>query len=389
MIAKIVAPFVVVAVALGIAVALVMLKPQAQPLPAEDRRPLVHVASLAAEPITLSVQGFGATRARHAHDLAAEVGGRCVWVSPALETGGRFTAGEVLVRLDRRDHELALARAEVDAANARLAVAQEEANAEQATREWQRLGQGEATALVRREPQLAAARARVAGAAAQVEQARLDLARTEVAAAIDGRVRERLVEPGQLVARGAALARVHGDDAVEVALAVPDDDLAALGIAADFDEALAGGPGPAAELSALFAGAPRSWNGRVVRAAGAVDDRTQTVALIVRVDRPFAADPPLVPGLFVRVAITGRSLPEALAIPRHLLHDDGTVVTVDRAGVARRRAVEVLRRERERVICAPTIPGDERLCLTVSDGLTDGTAVRVAEDAGLAVEGAP
>ncbi len=379
MIAKILVPFIIIFIAVALAVAMVRLKPQAKPLPSEDRRPLVHVAPLVPGPIALSVQGFGATRARHVHDLAAEVGGRCIWVSPALEAGGRFTAGEVLVRLDRRDHELALARAESELANARLAVAQEEANADQATREWQRLGQGDASALVRREPQLAAARARVAGGDAQVAQARLDLARCEVAAAIDGRVRERLVEPGQLVARGAALARVHGDDAVEVALAVPDDDLAALGLGPDFDEAVAGVHGPDAELAARFAGAERTWSGRVVRVAGVIDDRTQTIAVIVRVERPFAADPPLVPGLFVRVVIGGRTIAAALAIPRHLVGDDGTVVTVDGAGVVRRRAVEIVRRERERVVCVADFPAGERLCLTASDGLTDGTAVRVAE----------
>ncbi len=81
------------------------------------------------------------------------------------------------------DYETAVITAEATLARARLALAEEEANAAQARTDWGRLNPGiEPPELVSREPQLAQARADVASAEARVENARLNLERTTITA---------------------------------------------------------------------------------------------------------------------------------------------------------------------------------------------------------------
>ena len=88
-------------------------------------------------------------------------------------------------------------RAEMDRKRESLqAEAQEQARAEQALTDWQRLGQAgdPPSDLVLRKPQLQAARARVASARSALAKARLDLERTTIVAPFSGRVLRQVVQ---------------------------------------------------------------------------------------------------------------------------------------------------------------------------------------------------
>ncbi|MBZ0267084.1 efflux RND transporter periplasmic adaptor subunit, partial [bacterium] len=109
------------------------------------------------------------------------------------------------------------------------------------------------------------------------------------------------------------------------------------------------------------------WEGRVVRAEGAIDPVTRMLHVIARIDDPFAREDPsraAVPaGLYVQARIEGRELPAAFVVPRESLRDDHTIlVVVD--GKLRERTVKV-----ERVL------GDEAI---VTDGLADGDLVCIS-----------
>ena len=87
-------------------------------------------------------------------------------------------------------------------AQARLRLAQEEAEARVAQKEWEELGGGDASPLTLREPQLEEARAAVAAAEANLETAERNLERTEIRAPYAGRIRNESVDLGQFVTRG-------------------------------------------------------------------------------------------------------------------------------------------------------------------------------------------
>ena len=130
-------------------------------------------------------------------------------MSDNFREGGFFDKGDVLLEIDPADYETALTVAQANLAQARVRLAEEEAQSRQAELDWQRLGGDERpTELVLRVPQLALARANVAAAEARVREAERDLERTRISAPYDGRVLAKHVDVGQVVGPGTMLATV-------------------------------------------------------------------------------------------------------------------------------------------------------------------------------------
>jgi RND family efflux transporter MFP subunit len=357
---------------------LVRTAPRPEARPPEPSLPLVRVASLEPSDLRVTVTSYGTVTPRTETLLAAEVAGRIVEIAPTLAGGGSFRAGEVLVRLERRDYELARTRARAALAQARMKLALERASARVAEEEWKLYGKGEPDPLVLRRPQVAEAEAAVAASEAALEQAERDLARTEVAAPYDGRVREKLADVGRYVLPGTALARVYADDVAEVRLPVSLEEAGLLDLPASF-----GAPGPPVVLRHRLHGERREWTGRIVRAEAELDPRTRMMHLVARVDRPRGADgngPPLIPGLFVEAEIEGKVVSRAYEVPRFALREGNRLIVVDRDSRVRLRPVEVVRAGvRTAILRGGLEPGD-RVCLSPLDVPVDGMTVRTVEE---------
>ena len=214
-------------------------------------------------PVSLDVHSQGTVEPRTTSTLVAQVGGRIVDVADAFAVGGLFRRGQVLVRIDPRDYELAVRDAEAAVAQARVQLEREQAEAELARRDWEELGDGgEPSALLLHKPQLAQARAALEAAQASVERARLNLERTRVSAPFDGRVRAKQADLGQSVAAGTPLADVFATEYAEVRLPVTKEDLAYLPSRRRLERRGArGAGGPAVALTGELGGAARTWHG--------------------------------------------------------------------------------------------------------------------------------
>ena len=208
-------------------------------------------------------------------------------ISESLAAGGFFEDGEVLLKIDRREYELAVVRARAAIAQAELKLATEEEEAAVARMEWESLGQGEPPPLVVRAPQIAEAEAMLASAEAAFEQAEYDLERTVVKAPYAGRVREKRVDVGQFVSRGSSIARLYSVDYAEVRLPIPDKDLAYVNLPLAYRGQKERAAGPRVTLMANFAGKRHRWQGRIVRTEGEIDPRTRMVQAIAQVDDPY------------------------------------------------------------------------------------------------------
>lgn len=281
----------------------------------------VQVAPVEARATRLSITVQGQAIPRTQAALAAQVAGRIVSVDPAFAAGGAFRRGQTLVRIDDADYRLAVIRARSQVAQAREAVAREEAEAELARRDWEALGQGQkASALALREPQLAQARAALDAAQAQLRSAELDLERTNVRAPFDGRVRTRRANVGDYVGPGAIVGEVFATDVMEVRVPLADSDLALLQTPVGFNATSSNG-GAAAHLSAQVGGQLRKWEGRLVRTEATVDAQTRLVYGTVEVRDPFSSrnGAPLAPGLFVTAHLDGAKSETFAAAPRSAL----------------------------------------------------------------------
>jgi len=365
---------------------MVAARPEVETQRPQAPAPLVRTLPTERSDARLRVTSTGTVRPVAEVRVVAEVEGRVLSVSPRLVAGGFVRAGEALVEIDRRDYELALVRAQAEVARAQAALEREQAEAEVAREQWADLGRGQASPLALREPQLAEARADLEAARAALADAELDLERTTVRAPFDARVRSERVDVGQFVVRAEQLAQLYATDRVEILLPVPSAELFALELPAPGG----GAPGPQVLLGADWAGAERSWRGRIVRSEGEVDPRTRMVQLVAEMQDPFgrAAPPadgaapapdsaPLELGLFVRATILGRTLEDVIALPRSALRGEDTVWVVDAGERLRLRAVELARVEGETVYVTGGIEPGERVCLSVLEAPVDGMRVRV------------
>ena len=142
------------------ALVIVSSKPDVVTQPPEVVPKMVKVVRVHARPVQMMVQSQGTVVPRTESFLVSQISGLVEWVAPAFAAGGFFETGQVLVKIDRRDYELALIQAESQVTKAKLAVDIEEEQARIAIEEWHRLNANEAAPpLVARQPQLADAKA--------------------------------------------------------------------------------------------------------------------------------------------------------------------------------------------------------------------------------------
>jgi len=367
----------------------VELRPEAERRERETPPPIVRTVVVQPQAVDLDVRSQGTVRPRTQSQLVAQVAGRIVATAESFADGGFFDAGQMLVRIDPSDYRLAIEGGQAALAQARTRLEREQAEAEVARQEWEELGTGEPSSLVLRRPQLAEARAAVEAAEAQVERARLDLARTTVEAPFAGRVREKRVDVGQYVSPGTPLATVYATDAAEVRLPVEKRQLAFLDVGLGYEAAQ--GIGPPVELSGELGGRTRTWRGRIVRTAGEIDPQTRMLDLFARVDDPFNRNgspqaSPLPVGLFVEARIAGRTLEGAFVVPRAALRPAARgrgdeVLAVDGEGRVRFRTVEVVRTVGDDAVVAAGLDAGDRVIVSRLEEAVDGMRVRVTEGA--------
>lgn len=366
---------------------LVLTQPRPERAEVEARPAAVFVTEAQSSPVQLFVETQGEVTPLTEIDLTAQVAGRITYVNPSFVQGGFFEAGEVLIQLEDADHRLAVTRAQALVSQRQQQLIREEAESELAREEWESLGDGEASPLTLREPQLADARAQLAAAQASLAEARLNLSRTRISAPFDGRVRQKNADLGQYVGPGTRLGRVFSTDRVQVRLPLTNSELAILDLPLAFqasDEA----QGRRARLSADVAGRERVWDSRLVRTDSAIDPQTRTLSAIIEVDDPYgeaadAAGAPLAVGLFVSARIDGRSLENAYSLPRSALRGSDQVFVAQTDGTLSIRQVEVVDSSSERVVVAGgALSEGDRIVTSPLRGAADGMLVRALDQNG-------
>ena len=167
------------------------------------------------------------------NEIESEVSGKIIWVSENFSSGGTFTKGDTLIKLDSRDYELALVTAESNLSQSKVALQREIAESNIAKQEWDKVSDGEASDLALRKPQLAQANAFFAASEATYEQAKRNLNRTSIVAPFDGRVRKKNTDLGAIISPGIPLGMIYATDYVEVRLPIANVDLSFLDIPLD------------------------------------------------------------------------------------------------------------------------------------------------------------
>lgn len=346
----------------------------------------IAVEMAAAETVNVAphVTAQGEVKSKTQAEIAAQVSGQIVYVSPNLEAGATVRRGELLARIDPQSYQLAVERANSQVTRARESYDRIKAEARLAAEDWNSIGlNSKPSDLTLFKPQVAAAAADLKTAQAAVSEAALSLSRTEIRAPFDGRVSARRVDLGDLVAPGSPVTTVFSTDVAQVRIPLTDENLHVLEAPPGY--AAPKGEGPSATLSATVAGVQRRWTGRLAVVEASVDPQTRVTYGLVEVRDPFSPKQgaPLAPGVFVRVDLVGAKQETLIAVPRAALKRDEFVYAVDDKNAVRIRTPDIAMTDGERIYLRSGLAAGERVVLSYIPSPRDGMTVRDIKDAPL------
>jgi RND family efflux transporter MFP subunit len=381
---KFVLPVIIVAVGFLLTRQMIANRPEPRRFTPPPAVVSVEATRLVPRPYQVTLEADGTVEARTQTTIIPEVAGRVVEIASESRSGAFFEAGDLLVRIDPRNYELAVTSAEAEVAQAQAALTLELAEADVVAGDWRALGR-EAPPLGLREPQIAAARANLAAAEARLERARVDLERTVIRAPYAGRVLSRQVDIGQYVTVGTPLGTIYSVERAEVRLPLSSRELAFVDLPSRYrGESLTASDLPPVELSATIGGDRYVWDARIVRSEGAIDTQSRRLFVIAEVDDPYASNdagrPPLRVGQFVQAAIRGRELEAVFVLPRTALRGSNEVLIVTSENTLERREVHVAWMSGDDIIVDRGLAAGEVVNVTPLAVVADGTPVRATID---------
>lgn len=365
--------------------------------------PLVESIVVQAEDVVEHFIGYGTARAMRSANLAAEVAATVVECVDGIRAGSPVTAGQALIRLDKRQYQYVLERAEaladaeqasldeltveaqnlerlIKTAQQELGVTRDEKTrvagllernlaarkeydfANLAYQQGRRVLQGYERELAKIAPRRARLAASKRGYDAEAALARLNIERCEIKAPLGGRIQELMVDVGDRVAPGLVVATLIDASRVEIAIQLP---------ASNYDRVRVGAPCRVESESLVGT----IWRGEILRIAPVADEQTRTFAAYVVVDNTEPGKGALVPGAFVRASVRGPVHADAILVPRSACRN-GRVFVVE-GDTARQRLITTERFIEDRAVVHGPLSSGERVIVSHLDKLADGSPVRV------------
>jgi RND family efflux transporter MFP subunit len=326
----------------------------------------------------------GYVTARRAATVSSKVTGKVTEV--LFEEGLKVTEGQVLARLDDTNVRTSLDLAAAQLASARAALAETEAQLQNANQEFQR-----STELVKQriaaQADLDLAESNAKSLAAHLAQQKLDavVAERQVAvwqqqlddltirAPFAGIITTKDAQPGEMispVSAGGGYTRTGIGTVV---------DMSSLEIEIDVNESYINRVEPGQAVEAVLDAYP-DWKipCQVIAIIPTADRQKSTVKVRVAFDQ---LDPRILPDMSVKVAFqsaTGSAAARAVAIPKDSVRslDGRDVVFVAQQGRAERRAVTVSATQGDDSVLSAGVAAGEQVIVNAPAGLADGAPVK-------------
>jgi len=366
---------------IGIAILYFMIGSSQPPVrkAADEQARTVRVISADPIPVTPRVTGFGSVYPDTVWNAVAQVSGEVEYVHPDLKKGALLPAGTEIVRISPLDYQLAISQAEANirATEAKLAelkvtetntrdlleiekrglelreaeltrkkelfergtIAQTVYEQEQREILVQRKKVQDLENALRLQPtQRTVQNEQIAVYRAQLESAKLNLARTRIALPFDARIAQVNVEEAQFVQTGSTLVTADSLNVAEAEAQIPISQFLEMVNASSNGEVPHGFTteslskiietiGFEATVRLRMGDNVVEWPARFDRISDTVDPKTRTVGAIVAVDNPYKGAaagkrPPLSKGMFVEIEIRTRPRENNIVVPRSAFHND-------------------------------------------------------------------
>ena len=362
---KVLAPLLVLVI--GASVSFVIINSKEQPASQEVEAKPRSIKAVIAKGCEIELKIFtqGSVKAKQVIDIVPQVRGQITFVSPKFVAGGNFASGEVILRIDPRDYEVAVISAESMVAESIQRLVEEEAEAALALSEWKQLGQGEASDLTLRKPQLARAEAQLKASEANLLTAKLNLERSVITAPFNGLLSTKNADLGQYLSPGVNIGEFHSTDIREVRLPLSPIDRTKIDLGA-----LKGGNGEIdVKFTVTVGEVTNSWIGQVVRTEGMIVNNTDVLWLVAELQgaqlNSVENGEVIEIGQFVDAEINGRKLNNIIILPRAALNQGNNVMIVDDQNALRTRKISLMDTNREYIV--------------VTDGINIGDTVNISQ----------
>ncbi|GBC63684.1 efflux RND transporter periplasmic adaptor subun it [Desulfonema ishimotonii] len=411
-------------------------------LPLKETARQVRVITTRATDVVPRAIGYGYVEPGQVWQVVPEVSGKIIEVSPNFKKGSFVKKGDVLVRIDPNTYRLTVRQTEASVGNiqARLTeLNRKEKNYQSSLEIEEKLLDLKKKELKRNQRALRshsisdstydqaqmnyqtqltraqdienalrlipttrkALEADLEQYRAKLEEARLDLRRTEIIVPFDCRITETSAEIGQYAPAGQSVATADGTATAEINTRIP------MGKMAPLLRAVGGKPIRAGseqtdqlrmdKIKQLFglkvrvrlkAGSLEAdWNADFARGDATIDAQTRTLGMIVVVENPYdqiivGVRPPLVRNMFCEVEISGRPISQKVVIPRSAFHD-GYVYVADSAHRLKRKPVTTDFAQTDFYVVREGLAPDEQLVVSDLIPAIEGMLLAPIEDKAL------
>ena len=350
---------------------------QVKPDPVEELPPPdVIIEILTPKDFQVQISSNGTTTPLTQTVLTAEVGGEVIYRSKKFAEGASVIEGEILAKIDDTDLQLQYKNALLQLANAEVQYSLQLAEAEVAKEAWDKIGDGVASDLTLKKPQLKQAQALLEVAKAQVSSAAKKLNKTEIIAPYAGRIQNVNIDLGTTIIPGQPVGAMYTSSEIEITLAVKDNDLQFLSIPMD-GRKLNPSEQASVVIESFYKGKTQSWKGKLERVDGVIDPVTRMINLIAVFKNDFIeSDKPNLPiGLFVEAKIDGITLKNIFEIPINSISEDNEVYIVNKDNQLELRELTILKKYSEFVIIKDGLKAGERIVTSKLSTASNGIKV--------------
>jgi len=371
------------------------------------------------------VVGYGTAEPTQIIDVSSQVNGEVVYIKPNLKNGTLVNKGEVLLKLEKKDAEIALKKAEADIKSHKstLAVQKQEIKDNKGiliilenkqhldeanyTRQKQLFQKKAVSAQVyekseqsliaatqiylkkkldisKAELELNSHAASIDKAEAEKMQAELDLSRCEIKSPITGRLDNVAIDKNEYIIKGQKLFDVADDSSLLIPVSLDSRDASA--ILTLVSEETNGyrhwfkyNKGTPVKIKWTEEPIKCVWAGEISRVEK-FDPETRTITVVVRATKFIGENKnrlPLVAGMYCQVDFTGKELKNIVKIPWSALQLDGHVYVVNGKNIVQEKTVNIHSSRQDQVVISSGLSlGEKVITQRIPYGVVNGSRVK-------------
>lgn len=312
---KIIPVMIVLLVTAILAFVMIKMKPKEQKKENTKLVPAVEVIQIEPIDYVVPIKSDGMVVPKTKINISAETSGKITFVSDNFSNGGSFSKGDVLVKIDPVDYELAITRAQANVAAQQANLDLQQAKSDLARSDWKKYGKkGKPNALNLNLPQVASAKAALSGARADLKLAIRNLEKTTIIAPFSGVILSKMVDLGQFVNMSTPLASIASTQIAEIRMSLSDEQLQNSGLD-KFDGSQ--------KITVTISSEETpdvQWQGTVASIEAQRDAKTLFNYAIIEVAQPFTQQSTALRfNTFVNVDLAGRTLHQVYPIDRGIV----------------------------------------------------------------------